>query len=204
MLRIPVRAASRTYDVLLDGGLLDHAGTHVRRLVGDSPIFVVSVPPVRRRWGKTLLQSLAGSGLHAGMLEMSDGERFKRLSSLEKLAESLVRFGADRRATLIALGGGVVCDVTGFLASVYMRGVDVIHMPTTVLAQVDAAIGGKTGVNLRTGKNLLGTFNQPRAVLLDPRVLTTLPSREYRAGLFESLKCGIIGDPALFHLFEER
>jgi 3-dehydroquinate synthase len=94
--------------------------------------------------------------------------------------------------------------VTGFLASIYMRGVDVIQVPTTVLAQVDAAIGGKTGVNLASGKNLLGTFHQPRAVLIDPAVLRTLPSREYRAGLYESLKCGVIGDAGLFKLFEDR
>ena len=112
--------------------------------------------------------------------------------------------GADRGIALIALGGGVVGDVTGFLASVYMRGVDVIQVPTTVLAQVDAAIGGKTGVNLVSGKNLLGTFHQPRAVLIDPEVLGTLPARDYRAGLYESLKCGVIGDPALFTLFEDR
>src|SRR5882724_4880426 len=141
---------------------------------------------------------------HAVALEMADGERFKRLATLEKLAESLVKLGADRSATLIALGGGVVCDVTGFLASVYMRGVEVIQIPTSVLAQVDAAIGGKTGVNLQSGKNLLGTFHQPRAVLIDPNVLTTLPSREYRAGLYEAIKCGIIGNAGLFRLFEDR
>jgi 3-dehydroquinate synthase len=135
---------------------------------------------------------------------MPDGERSKRLATLEKLAEKLVKQGADRGVTLIALGGGVVGDVTGFLASIYMRGVDVIQAPTTVLAQVDAAIGGKTGVNLASGKNLLGTFHQPRAVLVDPSVLETLPSREYQAGLYESLKCGIIGDPELFKLFEDR
>src|SRR5258706_3806775 len=135
---------------------------------------------------------------------MPDGERSKRLATLEKLAEKLVKHGADRGITLIALGGGVICDVSGFLASVYMRGVDVIQIPTTVLAQVDAAIGGKTGVNLVSGKNLLGTFHQPRAVLIDPAVLETLPSREYRAGLYESLKCGVIGDPGLFKLFEDR
>jgi 3-dehydroquinate synthase len=140
----------------------------------------------------------------AEILEMRDGERFKRLASLEKLAEELLKMGADRSAILIALGGGVVGDVTGFLASIYMRGVDVIQIPTTVQAQVDAAVGGKTGVNLQSGKNLLGTFHQPRAVLIDPGVLATLPSREYQAGLYEALKCGIIGDPGLFRLFEER
>jgi 3-dehydroquinate synthase len=204
MHRIPVRTPSRSYPVLLGSGLLDRAGELLADLIGPRRVFVVTVPPVRRRWGKALLQSLAAAGLQTAMLEMPDGEPFKRLATLEKLAEHLVNQGADRNATLIALGGGVTCDVTGFLASVYMRGVDVIQIPTTVLAQVDAAIGGKTGVNLRAGKNLLGTFHQPRAVLIDPNVLTTLPSREYRAGLYEAIKSGIIGNAALFRLFEEK
>src|SRR5271170_382184 len=133
---------------------------------------------------------------------MPDGERSKRLTTLEKLAEKLVKHGADRGVTLIALGGGVAGDVTGFLASIYMRGVDVIQVPTTVLAQVDAAIGGKTGVNLLSGKNLLGTFHQPRAVLIDPAVLATLSDRQFRAGLYEALKCGVIGKPDLFARLE--
>src|SRR6202795_860580 len=204
MIRIPVRTPSRSYEVLLGSGLLARAGERLGKLVAGRRVFVITVPPVRRRWGKVLLQSLAEAGVQANALEMADGEPFKRLATLEKLAESLVKLGADRSATLIALGGGVVCDVTGFLASVFMRGLDVIQIPTTVLAQVDAAIGGKTGVNLQAGKNLLGTFHQPRAVLIDPQVLTTLPSREYRAGLYESLKCGIIGNAGLFRLFEEK
>ena len=166
--------------------------------------FVVTVPPVRKRWAKVLVKSLTAAGIETALLEIPDGERAKRLTTLEKLAEQLVKMGADRGATLIALGGGVTGDVTGFLASIYMRGVDVIQVPTTVLAQVDAAIGGKTGVNLVSGKNLLGTFHQPRTVLVDPAVLETLPLREYRAGLYEGLKCGIIGDAGLFQLFEEK
>lgn len=204
MISIPVAAASRSYEVLIGSGLLGRAGESLGKLLEKKRAFVVTVPPVRRRWAKVLVKSLAAAGIQTEMLEMPDGERSKRLSTLEKLAEKLVKQGADRGATLLALGGGVVGDVTGFLASIYMRGVDVIQIPTTVLAQVDAAIGGKTGVNLVSGKNLLGTFHQPRAVLIDPAVLETLPSREYRAGLYESLKCGIIGDPGLFKLFEER
>ena len=204
MIRIPVAAPSRSYDVLLENGLLARAGESLGRILANRRVFIVTVPPVRRRWAKALLQSLDGAGIQADVLEMLDGERFKRLTTLEKLAAKLAKLGADRSATLIALGGGVVCDVTGFLASIYMRGVDVIQVPTTVLAQVDAAIGGKTGVNLQSGKNLLGTFHQPRMVLIDPGVLTTLPSREYRAGLYEALKCGIIGAPGLFRLLEER
>ena len=204
MIRVPVSTPSRSYEVLIGSGLLGRAGETLGTTLENRRVFVVTVPPVRRRWAKVLLTSLAASGIEAEVLEMPDGERAKRLTTLEKLAEQLVKHGADRGVSLIAFGGGVCCDVTGFLASIYMRGVDVIQVPTTVLAQVDAAIGGKTGVNLVSGKNLLGTFHQPRAVLVDPAVLETLPSREYRAGLYESLKCGIIGDPGLFKLFEDR
>src|SRR5271167_1216786 len=204
MIRIPVAIPSRSYEVLIGNGLLARAGEYLGKVLETRRAFVVTVPPVRRRWAKVLLKSLSAAGIETSLLAMPDGERSKRLATLEKLAEKLVKQRADRGVTLIALGGGVVCDVTGFLASIYMRGVDVIQIPTTVLAQVDAAIGGKTGVNLVSGKNLLGTFHQPRAVLVDPAVLETLPAREYRAGLYESLKCGIIGDAGLFRLFEER
>src|SRR5271154_5106475 len=204
MISIPVSTPSRSYEVLIGRGLLARPGESLDRLLENRRAFVVTVPPVRRRWAKVLLKSLSAAGIETILIEMPNGERSKRLATLEKLAEELVKQGADRGITLIALGGGVVGDITGFLASVYMRGVDVVQIPTTVLAQVDAAIGGKTGVNLVSGKNLLGTFHQPRAVLIDPAVLETLPPREYRAGLYESLKCGIIGDPGLFRLFEER
>src|SRR5580693_8427817 len=203
MISVPVATPSRSYEVLIGSGLLARAGECLGKMLENRRVFVVTVPPVRRRWAKVLLKSLSASGIEIGLLEMPDGERSKRLATLEKLAEQLIKQGADRGITLIALGGGVVGDVTGFLASIYMRGVDVIQVPTTVLAQVDAAIGGKTGVNLALGKNLLGTFHQPRAVLVDPDVLETLPPRKYRAGLYESLKCGIIGDPGLFKLFED-
>jgi len=204
MIRIPVAAPSRSYEALLESGLLRRAGKCLVELLGKKRVFVVTVPPVRRRWGKILTHSLTEAGIEFTVLEMRDGEPAKRLATLEKLADQLVKLGADRTAALVAFGGGVVGDVTGFLASIYMRGIDVVQVPTTVLAQVDAAIGGKTAVNLAAGKNLLGTFHQPRAVLIDPSVLTTLPSREYRAGLYEAMKCGIIGDAGLFRLFEER
>ncbi len=204
MISIPVAAPSRSYEVLIGSGLLACSGECLGKILENRRAFVVTVPPVRRCWSKVFLKSLTAAGIETTLLEMPDGESAKRLATLEQLAEKLVKQGADRNATLIALGGGVVGDVTGFLASIYMRGIDVIQVPTTVLAQVDAAIGGKTGVNLVSGKNLLGTFHQPRAVLVDPAVLATLPAREYRAGLYESLKCGIIGDTGLFKLFEDK
>jgi 3-dehydroquinate synthase len=133
---------------------------------------------------------------------MPNGERHKKLATVEKLSEQLSRLGADRNSVIVAFGGGVVGDVTGLLASLYMRGLELVQIPTTVLAQVDASIGGKTGVNLRAGKNLVGTFHHPRTVLIDPAVLATLPDREFRAGLYEALKCGVIGKPELFRALE--
>ena len=204
MVRIPVKTASRNYEAVIEHGLLSRAGEILRELLGGiQPVFVVTVPPVRRRWGKVLLQSLADAGFASKVVEMRDGERFKRLSSVETLAEGLLKLGADRKAVVIAFGGGVVGDVAGMLASVYMRGVTLVQVPTTVQAQLDAAIGGKTGVNLKSGKNLLGTFYQPVLVLIDPATLSTLPDREFRAGMYEALKCGVIGNPELFARLEQ-
>src|SRR6266581_8995708 len=199
MVRIPVKTSSCGYEAVIEQNVLARAGVVLRALLGSAqPLFVVTVPPVRRRWGRVLLQSLEASGFSPMVLEMRDGERFKRLSTVEDLAEKLVKAGADRKAVVLAFGGGVVGDVAGMLASVYMRGVKLVQIPTTVQAQLDAAIGGKTGVNLRAGKNLVGTFYQPELVLIDPATLATLPEREFRAGMYEALKCGVIGNEELF------
>jgi 3-dehydroquinate synthase len=132
------------------------------------------------------------------------GEVNKRLTDVEALADAMLDAGADRTSVVIGFGGGIVTDVAGFLAAIFMRGIPVLQIPTTLLAQVDAAVGGKTGVNLSGGKNLVGSFHQPLAVVIDPEVLSTLPEREYRAGLFEVIKCGVIRDVALFELLENR
>jgi 3-dehydroquinate synthase len=204
MTRVTIAVQPRSYEAIIENGLLERAGEHLRRVLGDRKnLFVVTVPPVRRKWSKTLMMSLRASGFTPKLVEMRDGERSKKLATIEELAESLTRSGADRYAVIVAFGGGVVGDVAGLLASLYMRGVDLVQIPTTVQAQLDAAIGGKTGVNLRTGKNLLGTFHHPRAVLIDPAVLSTLPEREFRAGVYEALKCGVIGNPALFGCLEK-
>ncbi len=197
--RIRINLPEHSYDATISNGLLLRAGEHLHSVIGnDKRLFVVTVPPVRRKWGKKLMASLTAAGFSAKMIDMQDGERHKKPSTVELLAEKLTRLGAERNAVIVALGGGVVGDVAGMLASLYMRGVNFVQIPTTVLAQVDASIGGKTGVNLRTGKNLLGTFHQPLAVLIDPAVLATLSDREFRAGLYESLKCGVIGNAELF------
>lgn len=205
MAQVTIHVPPRPYQARIENGLLARAGTLLAELLPQaSQVFVVTVPPVRRRWGARLVRSLVSAGFKPQIVQMPDGEPAKKLRTIEMLAERLSRLGADRKAVLIALGGGVVGDVTGLLGSLYMRGVELVQIPTTVLAQVDASVGGKTAVNLGAGKNLLGTFHHPRVVLIDPEVLRTLPNREFRAGLYEALKCGIIGDLDLFLRFEQK
>jgi len=205
MARVSISVQPRSYEAVIESGLLERVGPLLREVLPDRKrCFVVTVPPVRKRWGRKMMTSLAAASWEAKVVEMRDGERHKILATVEQLAEKLVQLGAERNAVILAFGGGVVGDVTGFLASVYMRGVDVVQVPTTVLAQVDASIGGKTGVNLKTGKNLVGTFHQPRVVLIDPQVLSSLPEREFRSGLYEALKCGVIGKPELFDRMERQ
>ena len=198
-------AVQPAYEARIENGVLRHAGTQLAQLRGDAPrVFVITNAAVRKHWGRTLADSLAEAKLPFEKIEMGDGERHKSMATIEDLAARIVERGADRRSLVVAFGGGVVGDVAGFLASIYMRGVDFVQIPTTFLAQVDAAIGGKTGVDLPAGKNLLGTFHQPRLVLIDPAVLATLPEREYRAGLHEALKCGVISNPEIFNFMERE
>jgi 3-dehydroquinate synthase len=204
MSRVTIAMSLHPYEAIIEAGLIERAGARLREVLGGRDrLFVITVARVRRKWGKKLMASLSRAGFKAEFVAMPDGERSKKLPTVEQLAEKLVRLSADRDAVVVAFGGGVVGDVAGLLASLYMRGVDVVQIPTTVLAQVDASIGGKTGVNLRAGKNLLGTFHQPRVVVIDPEVLSTLPEREFRAGLYEVLKCGVIGRPELFSRLEK-
>ena len=204
MPQVTIHVPPRTYQARIEAGLLSRSGPLLAELLHHaSRIFVLTVPNVRRRWAKVLLRSLKSSGFSAEILLMPDGEATKRLGTVEKLAEKLAKLNADRNSVLIALGGGVTSDVGGLLASLYMRGIELVQIPTTLLAQVDAGVGGKTGVNLAAGKNLLGTFHHPRTVLIDPVVLSTLSPRQFRAGLYEALKCGIIGDAELFLRFEQ-
>src|ERR1700758_4324171 len=205
MPQAPIHVVPRPYQASIENGLLTRAGSVLSELLPQSSrIFVITVAPVRKRWGAKFIKSLRDSGFAPQVIPMADGEPSKRLATVEALAEKLAHLGADRKAVIIGLGGGVVGDVSGLLASLYMRGVELVQIPTTVLAQVDASIGGKTGVNLVAGKNLIGTFYHPRVVLIDPTVLKTLPDREFRAGLYEALKCGVIGNVELFLRFEQN
>jgi 3-dehydroquinate synthase len=193
---IRVQTATAGYDVVIGAGLLATAGERIARLLPGAPrLFVVTSPAIWQLHGQALQ---SGFPAPLTVLEVPAGEQHKRLTTLESLADRLAQHGADRDSVLLAFGGGVLGDLTGFLAAVYMRGIRYIGVPTTALAQIDSSIGGKTGVNLAAGKNLLGAFHHPLAVFADTATLATLPAAELRAGLQEAVKAGIIRDPALF------
>ena len=189
-----VTTATQTYICTVQNGISSKIRDFLPSSTGK--IFVVTTADVHALYP----DHLAGFEV----LYFPGGEPNKRLSVLESLADQMLARGADRSSVVVAFGGGICGDVGGFLAAIFMRGIPVIQVPTTLLAQVDAAVGGKTGVNLQGGKNLLGSFHQPHAVLIDPAVLGSLPPREYRAGLFEVIKHGIIASPELFAILAER
>jgi 3-dehydroquinate synthase len=189
-----------SYNALVERGILARVAQQLPAKRGK--VFVISTEDVWRHQGAALDRGL--DGIDFERIWLPGGEERKRLAPLETAAEEMVRRGGDRTSLAIAFGGGIVTDMGGFLAAIFMRGIPVIHAPTTLLAQVDAAIGGKTGVNLEVGKNLIGSFHQPLAVWIDPAALDTLPEREYRAGLFEIVKAGVIRDAALFEFLAER
>jgi 3-dehydroquinate synthase len=194
-----VETPQRCYPAIVQRGIVARTAEYLPPNSGK--IFVVSTEDVWRHQGAAFANSLAN--FNYDTLFLPGGEDRKRLAPLEQLAEQMLELGADRTSMVIAYGGGIVNDMAGFLAAIFMRGIPVLQIPTTLLAQVDAAIGGKTGVNLVGGKNLIGSFHQPLAVLIDPALLDTLPDREYRAGLYEIIKAGIIRDVALFRFLAD-
>ncbi len=202
---IRVTTPQATYDVTIGTGLLRTLYPRLRKLNAGGPTrtFVITSPQIWALWHQRFLASFPADAQPA-VLFLPRGERHKRLAQVEALAEQLVAEGADRDSILLAFGGGVIGDVTGFLAAIYMRGIRYVGIPTTILAQVDSSLGGKTGVNLLAGKNLIGSFHHPIAVFTDIDTLGTLPPAELRAGLQESIKAGIIRDAKLFRYLEQK
>src|SRR5580704_9407621 len=194
-LRVDVTTPSRAYAVTIGEGLLDQAGSVLEALHLPERRFIVSSPLVWRLHGARMVAVLGS----AEPILVADGERFKQLSTVVRIYDALLAANADRGSTLVTFGGGVIGDMGGFAAATYLRGIALVHVPTTLLAQVDASIGGKVGVNHPLGKNLIGAFHQPHAVVVDPSVLGTLPRREFRAGLYEVIKYGMTSSPDLFN-----
>jgi len=200
---IRVETPSAKYGVVTGSGLIGSLAPRIERIAGKLPrrVFVLTSPEIWALWSEAFLSSFAEPPI---ALFLPSGEKHKTLSSVEGLARQMAQAGGDRGSLLIAFGGGIVGDVGGFLASIFMRGIPYVQVPTTFLAQVDSSVGGKTGVNLPEGKNLVGSFHHPLAVFADIGVLGTLPERELRAGLLESIKSGIIRDRSLVRFMEEH
>ncbi len=203
----------RSYEISIETGNLDRLGIQLRRVqsqmaaragraaIGEK-VTIVSNPTVFGLYGERAIAALESANFEVSYCELPDGEEYKTLRSIERIYDHALERGLERSSTLVALGGGVIGDMTGFAAATWLRGLNVVQVPTTLLAIVDSSIGGKTGVNHPQGKNLIGAFHQPRLVLADPQVLATLPAREFCAGMAEVIKYGIIGDPELFELLE--
>jgi 3-dehydroquinate synthase len=200
---IRVETPSAKYDVVTGSGLIETLAPRIERVVGRLPrrVFVLTSPEIWALWGE---QFLASFQVPPVALFLAAGERHKTLASVEKLARQMSQSGGDRGSLLIAFGGGIVGDLGGFLASMYMRGIPYVGVPTTFLSQVDSSVGGKTAVNLPEGKNLIGAFHHPLAVFADIATLGTLSDRELRSGIMESVKAGIIRDRALVRYMEQH
>src|SRR6185369_1464441 len=189
--------STRKYPIHISRGSIDRVG----KLVSSrGRVFVVTAPGLREL-GERVARTFEPP---ATILMMDDGEANKTLATAERIVTELLEQNAKRDSMLVAVGGGVVGDTAGFAAAMFLRGIDLVQVPTTLLAQVDSAYGGKVGVNHPKGKNLIGAFHPPRAVIVDPDVLRSLPDREIRSGMFEALKGGVLGDAALFELFEQH
>jgi 3-dehydroquinate synthase len=195
---IPVDLGNRSYSVVVEPGALGTVGARLRDLRVGSRAVLVTDAGILKRHGAAVVASLEAAGLAVTVLEVPEGEAAKTLAVAEHCWDRLLAAGADRTSTVLALGGGAVGDLAGFVAATYMRGANFVPLPTTVLAQVDASIGGKTAIDHPKAKNLIGAFHQPRLVVVDPAVVLTLPDREYRSGLAEIVKHGVVLDAAYF------
>jgi len=203
MQTVRVQTPSAKYQVFTGSGLLSTLQPRIEQVTGKLPkrVFVLTSPQIWALWSERFLESFSEEPI---ILFLAPGERHKTLRSVEKLTRQMASAGGDRSSLLLAFGGGIVGDVGGFVAAIYMRGIPFIQIPTTFLAQVDSSVGGKVGVNLPEGKNLVGNFHHPLAVFADMDLLGTLPDRELRAGLYESVKAGMIRDRALFRYLESN
>ena len=197
----------KEYKVCIEKGILINLGEHLSKTIENKRIIVITNPLVNCFYGVKLLSSLKKGGFNLNLIdliEISDGEKYKSLSTAKYLYDELLKRKADRTTTLIALGGGVIGDLTGFVAATYMRGLPLVHIPTTLLAQVDSSIGGKVAVDHPLAKNIIGSFYQPKAVYTDPEVLQTLSDKDIKNGIVEAIKISVIKSPTFFKWLEKN
>ena len=201
---VQVPLGSRSYAIKVGGGLLARLGVECAQLKLGPRCAVITDASVGKKFASAALKSLAASGFQSVLITVPAGEKSKRIAMVEKCYDQLAAHRLERKSFIVALGGGVVGDLAGFVAATYLRGIPFVQVPTTLLAQVDSSVGGKTGVNLKAGKNLVGAFYQPQLVLCDLDTLKTLPKREYVSGLAEVIKYGVIHDSVLFAQLERN
>src|SRR5918992_1333301 len=204
MKTLTVDLGERSYPIYIGQGILARAGEFLKRAGLRGKVALVTNPTIANFYLEALGKALAQTGFEVVPVLIPDGEEHKNHASLAAIYDSLVSARLERKSSVVALGGGVIGDLAGFAAATYLRGVPYVQVPTTLLAQVDSSVGGKTGINHESGKNLIGAFYQPRLVIIDVAVLRTLPRRELVAGLAEVIKYGIVQDPALFRLLEQK
>jgi len=200
---IPVNLGSLSYNIAIGAGHLDRLGEFITPLKLGKKILLVSNPEIFNYYGEPARISLEKAGFDVAICILPAGEEYKTPETLQKIYDAALNHRLERSSTMVALGGGIIGDMTGFAAATWLRGIHVVQVPTSLLAMVDASIGGKTGVNHPQGKNLIGAFHQPKLVLIDPDVLQTLPEREFRAGMAEVIKYGVIWDEELFVKLEQ-
>lgn len=198
MSEINVNLGDRSYVITIAPGALNRLGSIIAATRKPTAVIVISNSVVSKYYAESVLKSITSSGIRTELMVVPSGERFKTLGTVRKIYDAMLSACIDRNSAVVALGGGVIGDMAGFAAATYMRGIDFYQVPTTLLAQVDASVGGKTGVDLPQGKNLVGAFHQPRGVIIDTLTLNTLPKRELRSGLAEIVKHGIIYDQVFF------
>ena len=194
----------KEYKICIEKGILNNLGEHLSKTIENKRIVIITNPLVNSLYGTKLLSVLRKDGINSDLIEVPDGEKYKSLSTAKHLYDELLKRKADRTTTLIALGGGVIGDLTGFVAATYMRGLPLIHIPTTLLAQVDSSIGGKVAVDHPLAKNIIGSFYQPKAVYTDPEVLQTLSDQDIRNGIVEAIKIAVIKSPVFFKWLEKN
>lgn len=199
---IKVDIPEKSYNIAIAPGSLDQLGAQMQHLKLGKKVLLVSNPMIFKHYGPRAIASLQNAGFQVIHYNLPPGERYKTLNSIQKLYDIALENRLERSSTMVALGGGVIGDMTGFAAATWLRGINIVQIPTSLLAMVDSAIGGKTGVNHPQGKNLIGAFHQPSLVLIDPEVLQTLPTAEFRAGMAEVIKYGVIWDTELFTQLE--
>jgi 3-dehydroquinate synthase len=194
----------KEYKIYMERGIINKVGGYLSNIIEDKRVIIITNPLVNSLYGTKLLTVLKKGGYNPDFIEVPDGEKYKSLSTANYLYDELLKRKVDRTTTMIALGGGVIGDLTGFVAATYMRGLPLVHIPTTLLAQVDSSIGGKVAVDHPLAKNIMGSFYQPQAVYIDPEVLQTLSEREINNGIVETIKIAVISSPSLFRWLEKN